>query len=190
MKPVDTFPWLFAGLFFASYTLGASPDGEAAGLTGGLENQPAPIAQGSEDPAANSKILVEIFLAPDRRGDLDVIEKAFEAVSITRIRTQFFRLGNPPANIAIGQNVPAAVARLAIRMAVTYNGGVKFLLPQYRFFPEHIAIGTSAFDEASNIPIRPEDLDRLSDPVLTTSQFHALYRHLTGEDKRLPTYLK
>jgi hypothetical protein len=190
MKPVDTFPWLFAGLFFASYTLGASPDGEAAGLTGGLENQPAPIAQGSEDPAANSKILVEIFLAPDRRGDLDVIEKALEAVSITRIRTQFFRLGHPPENIAIGKNVPAPVARLAIRLAVTHNGGVKYLLPQFRFFPEHIAIGTSAFDEASQISIRPEDLDRLSDPALTTSQFHALYQHLTGEDKRLPTYLK
>jgi hypothetical protein len=190
MKTVDTFPRLFAGLLFSLYALSANPDGEAAGLTGGLENQPAPIAQGAEDPAANSNILVEIFLAPDRRGDLDVIEKAFEAVSITRIRTQFFRLGHPPENIAIGKNVPAPVARLAIRLAVTHNGGVKYLLPQFRFFPEHIAIGTSAFDEASNIPIRPEDLDRLSDPALTTSQFHTLYRHLTGEDKRLPTYLK
>lgn len=190
MKTVNTFPRLLAGLLFSLYALSANPDGEAAGLTGGLENQPVPPAQGSEDPATNSNILVEIFLAPDRRGDSDTINRAFEAISVTRIRTQFFRLGNPPANIAIGQNVPAAVARLAIRMAVTYNGGVKFLLPQYRFFPEHIAIGTSAFDEASNIPIRPEDLDRLSDPALTTSQFHALYRHLTGEDKRLPTYLK
>ncbi|OGW60819.1 MAG: hypothetical protein A2638_03485 [Nitrospirae bacterium RIFCSPHIGHO2_01_FULL_66_17] len=190
MKTVNTFPRLFAGLLFSLYALSANPDGEAARLTGGLENQPVPPAQGSEDPAANGKILVEIFLAPDRRDDLDVIEKAFKAVSITRIRTQFFRLGHPPENVAVGKNVPAAVARLAIHMAITYNGGVKFLLPQYRFFPEHIAIGTSAFDEASNIPIRAEDLDRLSDPALTTSQFHALYRQLTGEDKRLPTYLK
>jgi hypothetical protein len=109
---------------------------------------------------------------------------------VTRVRVQFFRLGHPPANIAIGNSVPASVARLGIRVAVDHNGGVKFLLPQYRFFPGHIAIGTSAFDEASQIPIRPEDLDRLSDPALTTSQFHALYRQLTGEDKRLPTYLK
>jgi hypothetical protein len=190
MKPVDTFPRLFAGLVFVLYTVIAGTDSETAGLTGELENRPAPPGQGLENPEANSKILVEMFLAPDRRADSDTINKAFEAVSVTRIRTQFFRLGNPPANIAIGQNVPAAVARLAIRMAVTYNGGVKFLLPQYRFFPEHIAIGTSAFDEASQIPILAEDLDRLSDPALTTSQFHTLYRNLTGEDKRLPTYLK
>src|SRR3990167_9098496 len=102
MKTVNTFPRLFAGLLFSLYALSANPDGEAARLTGGLENQPVPPAQGSEDPAANGKILVEIFLAPDRR----------------------------------------------------------------------------------------DDLDRLSDPALTTSQFHALYRQLTGEDKRLPTYLK
>jgi hypothetical protein len=148
------------------------------------------FAQDTESPEGNRKILVEIFLAPDRRDDLASIKKAFEDVSVTRVRVQFFRLGHPPLNIAIGDNVPASIARLAIGIAKTYNGGVKFLLPQYRFFPEHIAIGTSAFDEASHIPIRAEDLDRLSDPALTTSQFHALYRQLTGEDKRLPTYLK
>ncbi len=190
MKTLATFSPLCAGLVLALYTFSAGPDGEAAGLTGDLEHRPVPLAQEIEDSAANRTILVEMFLAPDRRSDLDAIKHAFEAVSVTRVRIQFYRLGNPPANIAIGQNVPASIARLAIRMAVTYNGGVKFLLPQYRFFPEHIAIGTSAFDEASHIPVRAEDVDRLSDPALTTAQFHALYRHLTGEDQRLPTYLK
>src|SRR3972149_4693896 len=69
------------------------------------------------DPSApeagdHGKILVEIFLAPDRRPDLASVKKAFEAVSVTRVRVQFFRLGNPPANIAIGDSVPASVARL------------------------------------------------------------------------------
>ncbi len=145
--------------------------------------------EGSESREANRKILVELFLSPEHKGDIDKIKKELEAVSITRLRTQVFRLGNPPENIAIGSNISAPVARLAIRLAITYNRGIKFLLPEYRYFPDHIAIGTSAFDEASQIPVQPEDLERLSDPTLTTEQFHKLYRHLTGEDKRLPTYL-
>jgi len=142
----------------------------------------------SESREANRKILVELFLSPEHKADIDKIKKEFEAVSINRLRTQVFRLGNPPENIAIGRNVPADIARLAIRLATTYNRGIRYLLPEYRYFPDHIAIGTSAFDEASQIPVCPEDLERLSDPALTTEQFHELYRHLTGEDKRLPTY--
>jgi len=145
--------------------------------------------KGPVSPGTNPKILVEIFLSADRKEDLDEIKRAFEAVSVTRVRAQFFRAGNPPQNIAIGKSVPASVARLAIRLAIAYNRGVKHLLPEYRYFPDHIAIGTSAFDEASQIPVRPEDIERLSDPALTTEQFHELYRNLTGEDKRLPTYL-
>ena len=142
-----------------------------------------------ESREANRKILVELFLSPEHKSDIDKVKKEFEAVSINRLRIQVFRLGNPPENIAIGRNVPADVARLAIRLAITYNRGVKYLLPEYRYFPDHIAIGTSAFDEASQIPIRQEDLEHLSNPTLTTEQFHELYRHLTSEDKRLPTYL-
>jgi len=152
--------------------------------------QPGPSGQESENPDSNHEILVELFLAKERKSDLDTITKEFEQVGITRIRPQFFRLGHPPENIAIGKNIPADVARLAIQLAITYNQDIKYLLPEYRFFPDHIVIGSSAFDEKSQIPIKPEDLKKLSDPSLTTPQFHDLYRHLTGEDKRLPTYLK
>lgn len=131
-------------------------------------------------------ILVEMFLSPRHKGDLPAIEKELEAVSLTRRRIQFFRLGNPPENIAIGRSVPAPVARAALRLAVRYNRGVKYLLPQFRFFPHYIAIGTSAFDEAFQIPLLPEDLDRLSDSALSTPEFHSLYRRLTGEDARHP----
>ncbi|MEW6325902.1 MAG: hypothetical protein AB1515_11025, partial [Nitrospirota bacterium] len=76
------------------------------------------------------------------------------------------------------------------RLAKTYNRDIKFLLPQFRFFPRHIVIGSSAFDESSQIPVSAADVERLADPALTTEQFHALYRQLTGEDKRNPTYLR
>jgi hypothetical protein len=134
-------------------------------------------------------LLVEIFLAKDRKPQLESVRKEFAALSVTRVNVQFFRLGHPPENLAVGPGTPADVARLAIRMAKTYNDGVKYILAQYRFFPNHIAIGTSAFDEASQIPITPENVERLADPALTTEQFHTLYRQLTGEDRRLPTYL-
>ncbi|HEY4484799.1 MAG TPA: hypothetical protein VI702_00545 [Nitrospiria bacterium] len=162
----------------------------AAEWTGNVGPPATRTAQESGTPEANGKILVELFLAKERKSDLEAIQKEFEAAGITRIRPQFFRLGNPPENIAIGKNIPADVARLAIRLAVTYNRNIKFLLPEYRFFPDHIVIGSSAFDEKSQIPIRPEDLKQLSDPALTTPQFHELYRKLTGENQGNPTYLK
>jgi hypothetical protein len=145
----------------------------------------------ADEPAADrSRILVELFLAAEQRRHLDDIKTTLASEGITRVRVQFFRLGHPPENLAIGPDVPADVARLAIRMAKRYNDDVKYLLAQYRFFPNHIAIATSAFDEASQIPITPENLARLADPALTTEQFHALYRQLTGEDQRRPTYLE
>lgn len=133
--------------------------------------------------------LVEIFLAPDRGSYREDIKRVFGSASITRVRIQVFRRGHPPPNLAVGRLVPAPVARLAIQVAIEHNRGVQFLLPQFRFFPDHIAIGTSAFDEASQIAISAQDLARLADPNLDTEQFHDLYRRLTGEDRRLPTYV-
>ena len=133
----------------------------------------------------NSKILVEIFMPRDQKNDLEKIRKDFSEISITRIRAQFtYPAGLPLENIAIGRNVPAHTARHAIEIAQRYNRGVRLLLLQIKFPQNYIAIGTSAFDELSQIPITPEDLRRLSDPALTTPQFHTLYRSLTGEDKR------
>jgi hypothetical protein len=134
-------------------------------------------------------ILVEIFLTKERKPQLEDLQKEFAALSISRVHVQFFKLGHPPENFAVGPKTPAEVARLALRAAETYNDGVKYILAQYRFFPNQVAIGTSAFDEASQIPITPENVKRLADPSLTTEQFHTLYRHLTGEDLRFPTYL-
>jgi hypothetical protein len=149
-----------------------------------IPNSLSLISEGSEDPQINSKILVEIFLAAQQKENLTKIKKDFEAFAITRVRAQFVRVGNPPENIAIGRNITAPVARLAIQMAITYNRGIKYLLPEERLSPNYVAIGTSMFDELFQIPISAEDLKRLSDPALTTPEFHTLYRHLTGEDRR------
>lgn len=146
-------------------------------------NVPAaePSASEAGDPG---KILVEIFLAGDRKEDLAAITREFGAVGITKIRPKFFQLGNPPTNIAIGRRVPADIARLAIRLAKTHNGGITKLLPEERLAPDYIAIGTSIFDELFQYPVSPEDVDRLADPALTTEQFHELYRKLADINRR------
>ncbi len=174
---------LCATLVSCILTLGHAGSAESAET---LPIPITPVAEGEDHQTGNSKILVEIFLAKERKSDLDAIKKEFMAVSITKVRPQFFKLGNPPQNIAIGRNVPADVARLGIRLANTYNRGIKFLLAEERLAADYLAIGTSIFDESFQIPISPDDLERLSDPSLTTLQFHTLHRHLTGEDKRPP----
>jgi hypothetical protein len=152
--------------------------GVSSGFTG-----PAIQTQAIEDQEENRKILIELFLAPDQKQNIENIKSKLNSISIRRINIQFFRLGHPPQNIAIGSNVPASVARLAIQLAALHNRGIKYLLAEYRFPPDYIAIGTSAFDEASQIPVLPEDIDRLANPELSTSEFHALYRKLTKEEK-------
>ncbi len=131
----------------------------------------------------NRRILVEITLAPERKGDFDAVRQAFAALSITRIKPLFFRLGHPPRNIVFGKSVPAETAREAIRLARAYNGGITKILPERRFIPHYIGIGTSAFDELVQVPIAPADVDRLADPSLSTEAFHRLYRCLSGEDR-------
>ncbi len=138
----------------------------------------------AEETNPNEKIFVEIFLSSDHKEDLDAIKKEFETHSIRRVKAQFFLKGNPPPNIAIGSQIPAETARLAIALAIKYNRGITHLLPQFRFFPNQIQIGTSAFDELVPVAIRPEDLERLKNPNLSDSQFRKLYRDLTREKQK------
>lgn len=144
--------------------------------------EPAAFAAGA---TPNEKIFVEIFLSPDHKNDLDAIKKAFETHSIRRVKAQFFTKGNPPTNIAIGSEIPADIARFAIDLSIKYNRGITHLLPQFRFFPNQIAIGTSAFDELVPVAIRPEDLEQLKDPTLSDTQFRKRYRDFTGEKQKV-----
>ena len=136
-----------------------------------------------EEPMENHpNILAEITLSRDHRAQEQTIKKELEILSIKRVRLQFVRLGNPPQNIGIGGNVPAEVARRVMRLAIEYNQGIQYLLPESRFVPDYVAIGTSAFDEASQVPVSPEAIDRLMDSSLTNPQFHSLYRSLTRDN--------
>jgi len=156
------------------------------------DHVPTPdIAQPSDLPPGdlseiNRRILVEITLARERKVDFEAIRQAFAAMSISRIHRDFLRLGHPPRNIVFGRAVPAETAREAIRLAKKYNGGIAKILPERRFIPHYIGIGTSAFDELVQVPIAPADVERLADPSLSTEAFHRLYRCLTGEDRKGP----
>lgn len=147
----------------------------------GTTVQLAEAEEATEDP---SRILVEIFLSPDHKADADAIKRKFAAVGITKVRHKVFQLGNPPTNIAIGRNVSAEIARLAIRLAKTYNGGITKLLPEERLAPDYVAIGTSIFDELFQYPVSQADVERLESPDLTTEQFHELYRSLADINQR------
>jgi hypothetical protein len=130
---------------------------------------------------AEENIFVDIFLAQERKADFAVIKKRFSEVAIDKVKPQFFRKGNPPQNIALGSGISSDVARLAIDLAITYNRGITHLMPEFRFHPNQIAIGTSAFDELVPVAVSPEDLERLKNPALSTVEFHRLYRQLTHE---------
>lgn len=131
------------------------------------------------------EIKVELILARNRKKDAKKIKKILRDASIKRIMIQYFQRGggDPPKNIVIGKHVPADIARLAIDLAFTYNKGITHLLPEFRFFAHYIAIGNSAFDIQAQIPVLPEDVERLRNPALSTEEFHALFRSLTGEDE-------
>jgi hypothetical protein len=133
-------------------------------------------------PSANDDIVVEFYLSRAHKTDRETIKREFSTVSVTRVRANLFPSpATPPTNIAIGREIPADVARLVIRLAQTYNGGITLLLPEQRVGHRYIAVGTMMFDEIVQVPVAPADVKRLADPGLSTPQFHALYRELTGE---------
>jgi len=96
---------------------------------------------------------------------------------------QFWRHrgGHPPTNIAIGRGLSAEDARWAIDFALKYNDNITGLILQRLNPPHYVAIATSAWDEASETKITPEQLEQLRDPGLSTEEFHKLYVELTGE---------
>lgn len=145
----------------------------------------SPAAPAAKEAAGRRDILVEIFLAPERKNEADAVKKEFEALSITKVRPQVFRKGHPPQNIGFGKEIPADVARQAIQLALKYNDGIQFLLPEKRLAAHYIGIGVSIFDEAFLIPVSPEELKRISDPSLTDDQFHQLYREMTDKPPRI-----
>ena len=181
MKKRTLFPFIAGGILLLSVLADAQPSGLVESLPS-TENRPLPVVEGAEK---NRDILVEVFLAPERKDDIDAIKKAFEAISITKVRPQVFRKGHPPRNVGFGKEIPADVARLAIRLAETHNDGIEFFLPDKRLAAHYVGIAVSIFDEAFQIPVSPEELKRISDPSLTDDQFHQLYREMTDKPPRI-----
>ena len=139
-------------------------------------------------PCDTSKITIctiEIWLAHKHKKQKKELRDFLKSKSIKVLNhtIQFWRPkgGHPPTNIAIGSAVSAEDARMAIDFALKYNDRVDLLVLRPLNPPNYVAIATSAWDELSQIPIKPEDLERLRDPKLTTEEFHSLYYELTNE---------
>ncbi|NKE70023.1 hypothetical protein [Candidatus Manganitrophus noduliformans] len=131
---------------------------------------------------------IEILLAGKWKNRTKEVKQSFTTVDESlKVRIKFFPFLDPPLNIGIGRCVSAEEARLAIREAIRHNGGVDRLIMQ-DIMPHHwIKIGTTDTSELTWIPIQPEELARLTDPALTTEQFHDLYRELARQkEKKLP----
>jgi hypothetical protein len=122
---------------------------------------------------------VEVVLANQYRGDLAAIKKDFVDAGLPNVHIQFTRSGQPPPNIGIGREVPADLARAALRLAIKYNRGIGILLPAYLFPPMFITIASSNFDDTVEYRIDDEALRQLLDPSLDTEGLHRLYRKLT-----------
>jgi hypothetical protein len=128
---------------------------------------------------------VELTLAKKWRKEGKVIRKAFKDMDQTvKVRIEYFPFIDPPPNIAIGKCVSAEMARLALREALAYNGGVEKVILQ-EVIPHHwIGIGTTKLAELSWMPITAEDLKALMDPSLSTEAFQERYRNLAKMRER------
>jgi hypothetical protein len=132
---------------------------------------------GAEDTVLRGR--VEVVLADQYRKELPALKKDFRDAGLPNVHIQFTRSGQPPPNIGLGRQIPADVARAAIRLALKYNREVKVLLPHYLFPPMFITIASSNFDDTVEFSIDEDMLTRLLDPSLGTEDFHKLYRQFT-----------
>jgi hypothetical protein len=134
-----------------------------------------------QEPASVGR--VEVVLANEYRKNVDEIKQDFADAGLTNVHVQFLKAGRAPMNIGLGPKVTVERARAAIRLAEKYNGGITILLPE-RLFPDHyITIASSGFDDTVEYPIGGEALKELENPLLTTEQFHSLYRRLAPADQ-------
>ena len=131
----------------------------------------------SAEPAFQGR--VEVTLAAQHRPKTDAIKKEFAEAGFSNVHIQFVKMPQAPPNIGLGREVPAELARAAIRLALKYNNAVTILLPTYLFPPKFITIASSNFDDTVEFPIDEGSLKQLQDPSLSTEAFHALYRELT-----------
>ncbi len=136
---------------------------------------------------------IEIWLAHKQKKKNKDIRAYLKSKSIKVLRhtIQYWKPkgGHPPTNIAIGRGISAEDARLVIDFALKYNDRIDGLILAQLNPPNYVAIATSAWDDLSEVPVTPEQLEALRHPKLTTEEFHKLYYDLTG-DKDLKKALR
>ena len=151
--------------------------------------EPEGRAQSTCDISKTTICTIEVWLAhPQAKKDVEIRDfLKGKSIKVLRSTIQYWKPtgGHPPTNIAIGGGVGAEDARMAINLALKYNDKIESLILQRLNSANYVAIGHSAWDENSQIPITSENLQRLLDPRLTATEFHALYLELTGE-KNIP----
>lgn len=134
--------------------------------------------------AGQQNTLAEIWLAAQYQAEAQPVKEIMKTANVDRVTVQFFKVGIPAGILAVGKNTPADGARKAIEIAMKYNRKkIEFLIPEVLLPENYLAVGTSAYDESALIPVRPEDVALLTDPSLTTEQFHAVYLKLTRGDQ-------
>jgi len=135
------------------------------------------VLAAEQEPASAGR--VEVVLADEHRKHVTEIQQDFAEAGLTNVHVQFMKAGRPPTNIGVGPQVTAERARAAIRLAKRYNRGITILLPERLFPDRYVTIASSSFDDTVEYPVNEEAMKELENPVLTTEQFHALYRRLT-----------
>ncbi len=135
---------------------------------------------------------IEIWLAHKQKKQNREIRKFLKSQNLKVLRhtIQYWKPkgGHPPTNVAIGSGLSAEDARLVMKMAIKYNDKIESLVLQALNPPNYAAIATSAWDEKSQIPVSPEELEKLMDESLTTEEFHKLYITLTKEENYKPDF--
>ncbi|MEC4677192.1 MAG: hypothetical protein VST69_00365 [Nitrospirota bacterium] len=134
------------------------------------------------------KTTLELKLAKKKyRKKKRELKKELQESTGLKVRLVFFPFLDPPMNLGIGKCVSAEEGRLAIEKAKQFNRGVDRVIMQ-EFMPHHwIKIGATDLAELTFIPITPEDLERLSDPSLSTESFQSVYRELSAlRERKLP----
>ncbi len=134
------------------------------------------------------KTTLELKVAKKKyRKQKRALKKELQESSGLKVRLLLFPFLDPPMNLGIGKCVSAEEGRLGIAKARQFNRGVDHVIMQ-EFMPHHwIKIGATDLAELTFIPITPEDLERLSDPSLSTESFQAVYRELSAlRERKLP----
>ena len=146
---------------------------------------PGPEYKSPCDTSKTTICTIEIWLSHKHKKQKKQIKGYLKSKSLKVLNhtIQIWRRGNghPPTTIAIGSAVSAKDARMAIDIALKYNDKVDTLILRPLNPPNYVAIATSAWDEDSEVSIKPEELAKLRDPQLTTEEFHSLYYELTNE---------